>query len=480
MNTSRKQRTAIGLVVAAISIGAALVLVRRQRSDAPPGPPLADVYAGIAAALSRQRMVAHVSFETESSDPSGISSKREAWLDVPPDLAREQLTITSVTHATPAATAWASLTICSTATPSLSPPTSPPPPESPCAPSAPPAPTAIDTPTPIPRLNAPVLVTTTIQQNTIYMRGARISVGEDQRPYKGPVDACTGTAKRVMTLVNLCPGLRSNVEARTESGRRFDGSDALAIVTTGDVNGIDSTGDLHATLFIDPSTYLPVAFEENGTDRYALGGRERRFRVTTRYRIDFVPRDSLPVDFFEPASIGYLEPSPIEALGAASAAFPLFWLGSDFAGSAVAPPLALADVRTVDSGRPELGSTVQLTYAQPEDQFAQLLTLSEVSAAYARSDTVVPEWRRQSCARRTEVPVPDARVVLYSRYTSDEPHDAASCREIEAYGYVLELDFGDTFVTVTLAPPPASATAPNPSASEQALRALASEIRRKS
>jgi hypothetical protein len=239
--------------VALLAGGAGLAvwwLAAGRASDAAPGPPVAEVYAGVAAALSRPGMVAHVIFDDGASDAL-ISGKREAWLDLSNDVARER---TTTMYRSPS-------------------------------------------------------VSTTRELGVVYARGEALGVGEDGKSYAFPIEGCPDLAKRTLTLFGNCPAARGKIETHTESGRRFDRIDALAIVTTGELYGIDSTIAVHDVLFVDAITHLPFAYENKGTDRYALGGYEQKFDRTTRYRIDFVSRDALPANFFEPASIGYV-PTP--------------------------------------------------------------------------------------------------------------------------------------------------------------------------
>jgi hypothetical protein len=78
----------------------------------------------------------------------------------------------------------------------------------------------------------------------------------------------------------------------------------------------------------------------------------------------------------------------------------------------------------------------------------------------------------------TELQVPGAHAVVYSWHIGNAMNDVTQCSENEADGFVLELDFGDTFVTVIASPSPAGA-APNPYASEPALLAVAAAVQRR-
>jgi hypothetical protein len=413
---------AFGALCAAIGIAVGVFrLAADGGSDAAPAPPVAEVYADVAAALLRPGMVAHVVFDAEGSD-AWISGRHEAWVDVATDHAHER-------------------TVTMYRSPSVS---------------------------------------TTRERGVIYRAGAAYTVGEDGRPFKSPIQSCLHGATRVLALLANCPS-QGKISLRTES-RRFDGVDALAVVIEGKLSGIDSVIEIHNRLFVDAGTRLPLAFESKGTDRYALGGYENEFHGITRYAIDFVRRDSLPPDFFDPSAIGYRETELPQAIDAAGAAFPIFWLGAEHPGSDAVPPIALSDVRVVGSGQPELGPTVELTYSRDDDEFAGLLTLSEMSAANAQffaATGSAPDWRRDACATRTEFPVLGARAVLFEWHMHDLAVDAAHCPPSAPDGVALEVDFGDTFVTVLPSVARELAGLPNAYASAEALRGLAAALLRR-
>lgn len=412
------------LIAVIAATGAAWALLSGE-SNAPPGPPVADVYARVASALNRPGMVAHVAFVTDDVDGPWIDAHSEAWLDVSADVAR---TRTTTTYRSPS-------------------------------------------------------VSTTRERGAVYRTGASYTAGEDGTPYKGPFAGCADAAGRVLALLADCPsGPGNTVSTRTESQRTFRAVDALAIVTEGKLSGIDSVVEIHNRLFVDAATYVPLALERNGTDRYALGGYERDLHGVTRYAIDFVARGSLPADFFEPSAVGYTSPEHSSAIDNAVAAFPIFWLGVTYPGGSFDPPLVLADVRVVESGQPQLGPELQLEYSRADDVFAQVLVVSEMSAAHARFFTEtgsIPDWRRDACARRTEVPVAGAHVTIFEWHIDDIAYDASRCTGSPPDGVALELDFGDTFVTVLPDVPAQRSRLPDAYGSVDALRALAAALYRR-
>lgn len=67
----------------------------------------------------------------------------------------------------------------------------------------------------------------------------------------------------------------------------------------------DETFDVTRRLYLDVETFLPIALQFDGTVDY---GEESTLHGRWTYENDFLPLDSLPDDFFDPASIGYVEP----------------------------------------------------------------------------------------------------------------------------------------------------------------------------
>lgn len=414
----------VATTVAVIAIGAGAWWLTRGEQRGPPGPPLADVYASIAAALSRPGMVAHVSFEADASNP-WISGTREAWLDLPNDVAREQ---TTTSYRSPS-------------------------------------------------------VTATRQSGVIYRRDAKLGVAEGGQQYRLPIEGCAEALKRVLTLFNSCPRPNgSKIEMRTEIDRHFGATRAIVAVTEGSYSGTDSTIEVHDVLFVDAATYLPLALEIKGTDRYALGGLEQAFHTTTRYRIDFVTRESLSPGFFEPTSIGYVALEPEQILDTSRATFPLYWLGSDYAGEGVVPPLILSDVRVVESGQGDLGPSVTLTYARADDEFAELVSVSQMSAGHARFNAATggePEWRRDPCATHREVLVPGAHAAIYQWRVGAVAYSEQPCSDSDTLAMALEVDFGDTIVTVAPSYYRALNRLPNPYEGEAAVQSLGLALRRR-
>lgn len=100
-----------------------------------------------------------------------------------------------------------------------------------------------------------------------------------------------------------CPGRTAESTTTLDTGE-YEGRHAVILVTSGTNHGSDETITFTDRFYLDASTMLPIASEGEGDTG------EMHFTELHTYQNDFVPADSLPEDFFDPASIGYVEPTP--------------------------------------------------------------------------------------------------------------------------------------------------------------------------
>jgi hypothetical protein len=90
-----------------------------------------------------------------------------------------------------------------------------------------------------------------------------------------------------------------------ETNVKYEGRPAVAVLTIFTVTD-RATGEVsnpERRLFFDATTLLPLAVTKNLDEGRPTGGLEE----VIRYETEFVSRDSLPADFFDPASIGWVE-----------------------------------------------------------------------------------------------------------------------------------------------------------------------------
>ena len=153
---------------------------------------------------------------------------------------------------------------------------------------------------------------------------------------KRPADLCHG-ANSAVSLLLQCKG-EDEKASSVEFGRYRD-QDALVIKSDVVTEGEDQTIRFTQRLYVDRNTFLPLAVEIEGTyetdvveSLYALG----------QYRGDFVSLDSLSPDFFDPASIGYVEIDPLQPLDRPDLGVTVYWLGERFSPGGDLPELEVA------------------------------------------------------------------------------------------------------------------------------------------
>ena len=136
----------------------------------------------------------------------------------------------------------------------------------------------------------------------------------------------------------------------------------------GTSSGSDETYYLTRQTFFDAETFLPLGGVVEGTlDEGVI----HPVQSDIPYEHEFVPLDSLPEDFFDPASIGYVEPEPEDVEEPLDdAEIEVYWLGREFAGSEEFPALTLNSVRARPRSRTGEGMYIaDLEYRPADDEF---------------------------------------------------------------------------------------------------------------
>ena len=204
---------------------------------------------------------------------------------------------------------------------------------------------------------------------------------------------------------------------------------AIVITGAGTASNEIGTSTTTARLYLNRDTYLPMAQEGQGTFDY---GREGQGDWRYTYETEFVPTGSLPEDFFQPASIGYVEPNPEAPLANADLGITVYWLGTSSEGGEGLPPLALRSARVDD---PERGPGYSLTmdYRLSEDEFGSGVVtleewdLSEWNASHTgliQADPIGPpvkvgNWWERPCWENRDVELPAGRAVIVLGFESD-------------------------------------------------------------
>jgi hypothetical protein len=145
---------------------------------------------------------------------------------------------------------------------------------------------------------------------------------------------CRGSDSVFIAMLMDCRNYIEKSSTTVMQGRLGD-ADSVVLVTEGTSPDEDAQNPFRVRLFVDASTWLPLAAEQDAT----YGG--STFTYVTAYETDFIARSGLAADFFEPASIGYVEPDPEAGLNTGNPGVPVYWLGRTFSGGGSLPNLAL-------------------------------------------------------------------------------------------------------------------------------------------
>jgi hypothetical protein len=257
----------------------------------------------------------------------------------------------------------------------------------------------------------------TQRSQTIIAGGARYrSATEDQPSTKVQARACHGANAAIASVIG-CPGPTEESTKTVETGR-YENKAAIVVVTTGTSSGEDESFTFTQRLYLDEETFLPIAAQSEGTVDY---GEVEQTSGLSRYRNDFLPADSLPQDFFDPASIGYVERDPEEPLRAGDPGITVYWLGRDYPGSDDLPPLTLAIAYIPERELP--GYRASLEYKLADDEFGTpAIALQEWDAE--EWDTWMANsrggnWWEWPCREANELTVDGRRVVVHMGFEDE-------------------------------------------------------------
>lgn len=220
------------------------------------------------------------------------------------------------------------------------------------------------------------------------------------RPAEGPArlrqaQTCRGTEDPALALILACRSELERSKTITQPGLSWEGRGALAVITAGDEPGPGEITSFTDTLYLDATSYLPLALVTDGTVTSA--GIALPLHVVTHYQTAFVPLASLPPDLFSPASLGYAERDTEQPLREGDAGT-VAWLGATWEPADGNAPLALRSALVLDaSARRFTGYRVVLEYATRDDSFAP-------AALW------IQEWDRSAWDAASAGPDPGARV----------------------------------------------------------------------
>ena len=114
---------------------------------------------------------------------------------------------------------------------------------------------------------------------------------------------CHGPGLEALASLILCAGPDEDYETTIEQDVTYGGQAAIALLTTGESSFDGGTSQVTSWLYFDTETLLPlgIVIESKGI----VGG--VTYDMIGTYEFEFLPLDSLATDFFDPASIGFVE-----------------------------------------------------------------------------------------------------------------------------------------------------------------------------
>ncbi len=193
-----------------------------------------------------------------------------------------------------------------------------------------------------------------------------------------------------------CDGPLDEFEYRVEANATYRDRQAVAIVSTGTSRGSDETYALTNHYFVDAVTFLPLGATSEGTLNDAVP-----VNSSLPIEWDFVPLDSLPDDFFDPAGIGYVEPSldelteSLDRFGGRA-----YWLGREFTPSGGLPALVLED-----------GYGNHVLYRRADEDSHWAVVSFQLFPANSWRNSLTPPSER--CAEQREIALPDRGATIF-------------------------------------------------------------------
>lgn len=303
-------------------------------------------------------------------------------------------------------------------------------------------------------------VSISLANSTTQETATVIANGKDyRRELSGEVSAwkpggCYGVSAAI-SLVLGCPDF--TVQWTTVEAGQYAGKPSIVLATNSATPGVDERGTVTGRLHLEPDTYLPIALERDGTNDNAETIQERGNWIFTN---EFIPADSVANDFFDPASIGYVERDPADQLRQTSWGIPVYWLGQHLDGTGELPPLILGPVEVPIYHGP--GYKFNLNYHSDNDPYGPpVVTIEEWSTAdwkasdAGRRSKRPPRWETP-CWEREDLELPDGRATIFSGFvletfpgnaTDGSPSDTA-CPDQPHDLFIAHVELGPTFLFI--------------------------------
>ena len=226
----------------------------------------------------------------------------------------------------------------------------------------------------------------------------------EQRLDESPSQACYGAIEAVSSVLG-CPGFLEDSTTTVEWGT-YDGQAAIVLVTIGTSRGSDESFTFTTRLYLDPDTYLPLREETEGTHTYGP------VKTETTYQHEFIPADTLPASFFDPATLA------TESLEMATPDSTIYWLKDRFDPEGDLPPLVISTVEFGDWG--DLGFDTSISYSLDDGSGHEwdvaMMEWSRGSWDDGVAAAVREHWTSKPCYEQIEVELEDGQATIYMGY----------------------------------------------------------------
>jgi hypothetical protein len=244
-------------------------------------------------------------------------------------------------------------------------------------------------------------------------------------------------------LIN-CLYFQNSFDKTIDQDASYEGTDAISLETHGSISGSDETSDITYRTFFD-AAYLPLGAIIESANVTSGDERENPMTFSIPYETEFVAIDSLASDFFDPASIDYVEEPRTDPFAARDYGVDVYWLGMDFPGGEGFPALAYDGALVPPPGFEPYD--VLIDYRPADDEFAPPVVSLELFTK-AKWDTFVNQpggsgWRDGTCVQWRELGLPGGRALIYDFSSSLIPGDCSERDRHRADAFL-----GDTVIAI--------------------------------
>ncbi len=240
----------------------------------------------------------------------------------------------------------------------------------------------------------------------------------DDEGRSGDVDAirCRGSESPLIAQLFRCNNWLEESTTVVESDE-YDRGPAIVLHTSGELPSHDWTVEFESRLFVDPDSYLPLAATATQTG----GPVDGSYTLTYRYDIEFVERSSLPNDFFEPATIGFVQQKPIPAdnLAPEIKGVRIYWLGETF-DAGLSAPLALQQPRVYPGDKSPTEAVASMSYKIEGDRTGYRgigVGNYPIDVAATELEAFELYWKDEEDVTRTDTTINGYRAEVYRMAT---------------------------------------------------------------